>query len=841
MAHDATQPTTTGLLHRVAALLRARLDTEHEMTLNRVALTLIVTGGLTGASLLRSLEATRFLASGYPLLIGYAGVTLALFLHILWRPAPCAGRRAIAMVADIGVVSGGAFIGGATGAFLYPLYLWTIFGNGFRFGLRDLALAMLIGALGFGLVIINTPFWRANPMLAAGLLGGVALLPLYVSLLIRKLSEAKRQAEAANRAKSLFLASVSHELRTPLTAIIGLAALLRDTSLDREQDEMARTVGRSGKTLLGLIDAILDYSRLEAAPAPAPPEAVDLYALLSETRDMLAVEAQRKGVHLGVFIAPLAPRCVSSNARHLRDILNNLVGNAVKFTTQGSVVISLDARACAQADHCTLRFEVADTGIGVAPGAQARIFDEFTQADETILDRFGGTGLGLAIVKQRVEGQGGRIGVTSEPGKGSTFWFELDVRTCAAERLFEPAGLAVMVLSEDYGLFARLDQLGVDATRATSVESLAALLDSAAVERGARPIVLVDERITGGAFEPALRTTAAASRMREPQFILLADKDAPQVEPSTLARWFATTLARPLDSVAIARALEIAHDGAAGDREQPPRTRGAPLRVLVAEDNHTNQKVIAKILERAGHTPVTVENGADALAALAAASFDVVLMDVNMPVLNGIETTQRYHVATPAAQRTPIVALTADVTAECQARCAEAGMAGCLTKPVEPQRLIEIIERAAARAAVPAPVDRLAPVADSSAEPIDADALQDLFKLGGRAFVDEIVAQFTSDADTLIGALRDALDAVDHGAFRDHAHALRSCAANVGALGIYKLCLDLREISEADLRRTGDAHLAALARAVAAACDRLRDDLDGAQHAAAPSATSSEG
>jgi two-component system sensor histidine kinase RpfC len=279
---------------------------------------------------------------------------------------------------------------------------------------------MLVGVPGFAAVIWATPYWQANPHLAGGLLAGLFVLPLYTATLIRKLETAKQQAEAASRAKSMFLASVSHELRTPLNAIIGLSALLEDTITEPEQHDMVRTIGSSGRSLLALITDLLDFSRLEAGRTPAAVVDYDLHELLHRVRSMLSVQAREKGLELSIHASARTPYRLRGDARHIQEILLNLAGNALKFTAEGGIVIAVHATAL-ESDRARLRFEVSDTGIGIAPEARERIFESFTQADETIIDRFGGTGLGLAIVKHILARHHARLAVESRLGEGADF------------------------------------------------------------------------------------------------------------------------------------------------------------------------------------------------------------------------------------------------------------------------------------------------------------------------------------------------------------------------------------------------------------------------------------
>jgi two-component system sensor histidine kinase RpfC len=323
------------------------------------------------------------------------------------------------MVFDFGIFSACLHFGGEAMAPLFPIYLWVIFGNGFRFGLTYLAAAAACGVVSFTVVVLTTPFWHAHLTLAAGLAGGLILLPLYVSSLIRKLSDAKRQAEEASRAKSLFLASVSHELRTPLNAIIGLSDLMRDTRMDAEQRDMTQTIGQSGRTLLNLINQILDLSRIEAGQMPSRIEPFDLLSLLGGVRRLLSVQAQAKGLRLALHVTPRTPSLVVGDRSQLEEIFINLTSNAVKFTAHGHVVIAVDAIA-RTADKLRLRVEVTDTGIGIAAEHLPRIFERFYRVDTGRSRAEGGTGLGLAIVRHLVDAHGGRIDATSAVGRGTT-------------------------------------------------------------------------------------------------------------------------------------------------------------------------------------------------------------------------------------------------------------------------------------------------------------------------------------------------------------------------------------------------------------------------------------
>jgi two-component system sensor histidine kinase RpfC len=735
---------------------------------------------------------------------------VAYFAHILVQPGISKWRRIFAIVTDLGFLSYGIHVGGELAALFYPIYLWVIFGNGFRFGLNYLLFAAAVGVTGFAAVAATTEYWLDNLHLSSGLAAALVILPLYAGTLIRKLSKARQQAEEANRAKTQFLASVSHELRTPLNAIIGFSDLLRDSSLSVEQREMTRTIGVAGRSLLTLINSILDFSRIESGRAPTHVIDFDLYALVANVRAMLAAQAHAKALSLTLHITARTPRIIRWDRQHLEEILINLAGNAVKFTPSGYVTIYVDAMRQEQ-DRGRLRIEVSDTGIGIAPEAQGRIFESFTQADETIIDRFGGTGLGLAIVKQLVERQGGTIGVQSAPGKGSTFWFELEVAVAAQEETESAdSRTPVAVLSNDEELLRRLQMGGCDCRFASSPAQVVELLEVLRQQKMARSIVVVDEQVAGAELE------TLATRLHSRDFscareLVLVRVANPSPLSSSVWRLFTTTIARPIDELSLATAMTIAEVVSGfeqGEEEQPDMdlAGGLSLNVLIAEDNHTNQMVISKILERAGHYWEIVSNGEAALDALEKGQFDLVLMDVNMPILNGIETTKLYRFSSLGQHRIPIIALTADATAEIRARCEEAGMDACVTKPVEAARLLKIIESLVAEhePASSVVINVVEPSeAPAGTAPVDFAALSALEDLGGEDFVEELISHFVGDSVRVLSTIAAAVASANVQSFREEAHALRSAAGNIGAQGIYQLCLAWRQAGAEELTTRG--------------------------------------
>ena len=787
---------------RLMARWRASPDREHEMMPNRIAAGLVIVGFNMGVP-------TGWMPQGAALAaVAYVAAGVMLCMYLLVQPSHTRFRRQLSLVLDMAAVSFEMHSGGAATAWLYPAYLWVVFGNGLRFGPKQMLLAMIAALAAFFSVIITSAYWASQPFLCGGLLIGLFIIPMYTFSLLERLSRARTVAIRANQSKSLFLASVSHELRTPLNAIIGLSALLEETRLDADQRDMSQTVLSSARSLLSLIDGILDFSRLEAGRMPVSVSTFDLMELLEELRRMVLAQAREKGLALGLHVTAHTPLDVVGDLGQLREILLNLLSNAVKFTAQGSVTISVDAIAH-EPDSSTLRFEVRDTGIGIAPEAQGRIFDMFTQADETIANRFGGTGLGLSITRQLVELLGGKLGLTSVLGQGTTMWVELPLQRAVAPAwpadalstrcflLADPAGLAQPCIETLRGMGIAVEAVP-DAPRpglGGAGRAVFALVRRSAAEPGLPFERLVrDEALTY--FEVA-ETADAAQRSGplEGQVVVRTHAGA---DADELLR-----ILRICDAVPVARG---------GVRAGPlgARTPSRAL-ILVADDNRVNQKVITRILERAGFVVLLANDGDEMLDLLETKPVELAIADVNMPRIGGIEATQLYRVAALDRPRIPIIALTADATPETRERCLAAGMDLCLLKPIEPVALIRALDELLVHRPPPEPAPASLPRFPAISDPvIDPEALGNLRALGGGEFVAEIVDDFVSETGELIAALRHAMDAADTEAFRANSHALRSGAANIGAVTILKMAEPWELSSAEQIGRHGKAYIADL-------------------------------
>ncbi len=822
----------TAPLAALRARLASRSDTEHEQAVVRLLL-----GSFVLCYLLIGAAEQQFGATVY-VMAGYLGVAAMLLLAILAAPGESPARRVFAIVLDLGTVSCLMWFIGERATPLFLIYLWVTLANGFRFGAAYLLISLGVGAGGFIAVLLFTPFWRENPGVGYSLLVGFVLLGLYVRSLVTKLFDALARAEAANQAKRRFISVVSHEMRTPLNAIIGMADLLRDTPLSREQADMLQTLRGSSRLMLGLVEEVLDFSKIEAGKVVIDKADFDLHSLVNSTCRILSAQAAAKGLDLVASIMPDVPPAVRGDPHYLRQVLINLAGNAVKFTQAGSVTVHVSAQSETEAG-VRLKFSIRDTGMGIAPEAQARIFESFTQADQSTTRRFGGTGLGTTIAKQLVELMDGTIGLESAVGLGSTFWFEVTLEKqperpgAGSGELADARVLLVgFAQAEREALEQALAGWGATAVAVASVDEAATRV--VADISLARPYHSVLVFSHGDDLKLAQRFKRAVPDPVPP--VVLAVPRAKDVHRfDALSAGFSAVLELPFEKRQL---FNVLHSVAADEevlegvvRLQDYSRRTGParrLRILVADDNPTNREVISKILERGGHRVTMVNDGEQALDALERERPDVVLLDRNMPGMGGMEAIQAIRLMGQGRERLPAAMLSADVTPEAKREALEAGFDAFLPKPIEALRLLDEVqaltagrqdERGTERAAS---VVRASGASEQASDIVNGETLGHLEELGSSSgFVEKLVSVFLADNTSLLSRMEQAVAARSYADFRAHLHAMKGSSASMGTDRLTALCSRLGALSDSEIRLQGPALLRMLGEEFSAARGEL--------------------
>lgn len=591
---------------------------------------------------------------------------------VIRRGAVSPALRYANTFADVNAVTAALYLGDAQVAPGVIYYLWAMAGNGFRYGARYLYFGQILAIIGFAVLLFVSDYWSANRLGGVVIIVGCLLfLPLDFSVILQKIEDAKEAAESANRAKSSFLAVVSHEMRTPLSGILGIVELMRRTRLDVEQKTLLDTLARSADVLLHLVTNVLDLAKIEAGKIPVHLARFNYTDLAAAAIEMFGFEATQKGIALRLEQTSGQPIMLSTDPSIVRQILLNLIGNAVKFTEHGGVEVRV---SLSQNDGQRLvRTEIHDTGIGIPEGFENRLFEAFTQADQSSARRYGGSGLGTTISQQLVHLLGGRIGFTRAGGVGAVFWFELPV--------------------------------------------------------------------TEG-------TEASAG-------------DIEEHAPATHGSWVSGVTPRNV-----------------------PR-----LNVLIVEDNETNRFVLSRLLTDGGHTIHTEADGFAALSTLRGRSFDVALVDMEMPGLSGADLIARYRADHPGDQTPAFIMLTAYATSDVRDAALRSGASSFLTKPVTSEELHGAILAAARRQRLAVDEGRRQAALRKASGVLRARTLRD-----DPQFCEGLFDAFLTDARTTLPKLESAILDLRWPEIAQHAHALRGSAVDAGVRSIADACRNIEQL-----------------------------------------------
>ncbi len=799
----------------VSERLNSRADSEHEQAgIRMIILVMVITYIF---SLNQPDAASQPLILIRNIIIPILSIlAIGIFVAIIARPQISIARRIVGICIDTISLS---ILFGFTGEIATPLfgiYLWVIFGNGFRYGERYLYLSTLLSITGFFTVIQTNPYWQQNTSVGYGLLITLFVLPPYAAILIKRIQAERLKAEQANLAKSEFLARMSHEIRTPLNGIIGTGELLETCNLGLEEKEYVATIKNSGKTLIRLIEDILDISRIEAGKMDTESVDFDLYELITTSINIFSPQARSKGIELSRHIDIHIPFYLNGDPMHIRQVLINLMGNAVKFTQTGSIALKCSLLH-SEGSKVILRFEVTDTGIGISPDTQARIFEKFSQADESTTRNYGGSGLGMAIAKQLVELMGGEIGVTSTPGVGSTFWFDLPLTNHSTNNNYADnlnlANTRVLrvanTISNQTNATNYMRELKVNVWDVASMQNAKEILDH---KPDSYEMILMDGLTQSHTLAEQVNAIASDPKHAD-KLILVIQPESDHVQHLNLDQDI-YVLTEPLDKQLFIHTLYASRMNSHSEIEAIIDTgivaSSRQLNILVAEDNPVNGMVIGRILDKNGHHHHLVVNGNEALDALHHNNYDLVIIDMHMPMLGGIDTYKRYTKHHAGDAPIPFIMLTANATVEARKQCEDVGIKYFLTKPISSKALINAINMATHQEIAHTLTNGIDAQTECNniAGPIDTHTVIQIIRMApDYNFLLQLHQSMNNYGHFMLDKMAQANRNEDLKEFKEVAHALKGASISLGMLQLTKLLQQAENITSGRFHTHGSEYV----------------------------------